>query len=298
MKKILLNFINPFKLFKAYRYHKQNAKFDKSSYDLELSFYSKILKNDMLHWGYFDDIHIPAESISVKQVEDAQVKYAENIIAQIVNREEPVLDVGCGMGGLSKLIHQKGFDVEALTPNSNQKDYFNIKHTEIICHHCKFEDLRTDKKFGTVINSESLQYIALDKAFENAEKILFPGGRWIITDYFRMKNDGINRSSHLLDDFLKSVEQHRWKIVYQQDITLNVLPTARLVFMYAQRFLLPVKDLALEKLRYKKGWLYYLIGDLRDSISKKITKELAAVDPEKFIAEKKYMLFVLEKVKG
>ncbi|HEY5590952.1 MAG TPA: class I SAM-dependent methyltransferase [Paludibacter sp.] len=295
MKKTVLKFINPVSLIKAYNYQKKNSKYEKSSYDLELYLYSKILKNDMLHYGYFEDINTEPETISIKQVEDAQIKYAENIIEKIKNTKDPVLDVGCGMGGLSALMLQKGLKVEALTPNKNQIAHIENKYKGLTCHQCKFEDFNSDKKFGTMINSESLQYITLDKAFSNVEKYLLPDGRWIIVDFFRVHAEGISRSSHLLEEFLQKTKENSWKIVYEKDITANVLPTMKFVNMYATRFLLPVMHYAFEKLRFKKAWIYYLIQDMKDSITKKINKELASVDPEKFANEKKYILFVLER---
>lgn len=296
MKKTLLKFLNPIWLFKAYLYQKRNSKYEKSTYDLELYLYSRILKNDMLHYGYFEDVNTQPETISIKQVEDAQIKYAENIIEQIKNTKDSVLDVGCGMGGLSALILQKGLKVEALTPNSNQKAHIDEKYKNLVCHQCKFEDFNSTKKFGTIINSESLQYISLDKAFANVNKFLLPDGRWIIVDFFRVHEKGISRSAHLLEDFLQQTKNHGWKIVYEKDITANVLPTMKLVDMYANRFLLPLTHYGFEKIRFKKAWIYYLIQDLKETINKKINKELASVDPEKFAAEKKYILFVLEKL--
>ena len=120
---MLISLLNPIKLVKAFIYHKKKSKYVKSSNDLELHFYSKILKNDMLHFGYFDDPDIDPESISISQVEDAQIKYAEKIIEEIEQKDRPVLDVGCGMGGLSGLLLHDGFIVESLTPNNNQIKY-------------------------------------------------------------------------------------------------------------------------------------------------------------------------------
>jgi cyclopropane fatty-acyl-phospholipid synthase-like methyltransferase len=294
---ILGPFFNPVEWVKAYKFNKENSKFDKSSYDLELYLYSKILNNNMLHWGYFEDTKVLPETISLKQVEDAQVNYAQNIIEQITDTQNPVLDVGCGMGGLAQLMLKKKLKVEVLTPNKNQIQYINSNFEGLVSHNCKFEQFVSEQKFGTVINSESLQYISLDDAFKKADEIMLSNGRWIIVDYFRLNENGINKSAHLLKNFNEKLEEYNWKKVYEQDITMNVLPTIAFANMYYTRILLPVKHYAFEKLRFKKGWLFYLTKNLRTSIDSKIVKEKAAIDPAQFVNEKKYMFFVLEKNK-
>jgi len=295
MLKIILKLLNPLNYIRAYLYHRRSGRYDKSSYDLELFLYSKVLENDMLHYGYFEDINISSDTISIREVEDAQVRYAENVIDKINNVKAPILDVGCGMGGMAGLLLQRGFIVEALTPDENQKSYIDNKYKDLVCHRCKFEDFNSARKFGTIINSESLQYISLDKAFENAEILILPGGRWIILDYFRLCRDTIANSGHLLEDFIREIEEHGWNIVYKKDITQNILPTIKVIDMYAKRFLLPMVHYAFENLRFKKPWLYYLTADIRDLINNKIDRELASIDPERFIKEKRYMFYVLEK---
>ncbi len=294
MKKIL-PLLNPIEWLKAYNFHKKNSKYKKSSYDLELYLYSKMLKNDMLHYGYFEDININPENISIKQLEMAQILYAENIIEYISNRQDPVLDVGCGLGGLSNLIMKNNIEVEALTPNKNQIHHIQNKFKNLTLHNLKFENYETTKKYGTIINSESLQYIKLSEAFSKVNKLILPNGRWIIIDYFRLNKDGVNKSSHLLEDFHEKVKEYGWKIKYEKDITNNILPTNKFINMYAERFLIPIQHYAFEKLRYKKAWLYYLTKNFRTFITKKINKELSAINPDKFINEKKYLFFVLEK---
>lgn len=295
MKKILLKFINPYHLFKAWRYKRASSEFDKSTFDLELYLYSKILRNDMLHYGYFENTEIESDSISLKDVEDAQVKYAQNIIDHITNKDGLILDVGCGMGGLANMLTENDLKAEALTPNKNQIAHIKHKYPHIPCYQLRFENYETNKKYGTVINSESFQYIPLDIAFEKVGKMIEPGGTWIVVDYFRLHGRGINISSGLLEDFIKKADEDNWEIVYQQDITRNVLPTIKLASMYAERFLLPVKHFAFEKIRFKQPFLYYFVRDLKEKVDFKLTKELAAVDPVKFVDEKKYMFFVLRK---
>lgn len=295
MKKEILSLLNPVNWVKAYQLKKKDSSYDKSKNDLELHLYSKILKNDMLHYGYFEDITIAPDTISIRSVEDAQLKYAQNIIDLIVDKKGLILDVGCGMGGLSAIMTEQKLKVEALTPNVNQCRHIQNKYKNIPVHNCKFEDVSEAKKYKTVINSESFQYIQLEDGLAKINAITDPGARWIITDYFRLHNDGINKSSHLLSEFIDRIEKSNWKIVYQQDITPNILPMLRFLNIYVDRFLFPIKNFAFEKFRYKQAFWYYLTRHLLDSVDSKILREVAAIDPVKFENEKKYMIFVLER---
>lgn len=291
----ILHFLNPFKWLKAYQFQRENANYDKSSYDLELYLYSKILKNDMLHYGYFEDANVAPEKISLYDLEAAQIEYSEQIIRQIKNEQSTILDVGCGMGGFANLMLSKGLQVEVLTPNKNQINHIQTKYPSLKNYHTKFEKLETEKTYGTIINSESLQYINLEDAFQKVNALLDEGGQWIITDYFRLNENGINKSGHLLSDFRKRLEGKGWKIVYEQDITPNVLPTLDFVNMYVQRFLLPVKHFAFEKLRFKSPKIFYMTEVFQGKINAKLKKELASIDTEQFRNEKGYFLLVLER---
>ena len=295
MKSLIKKLINPIELIKAYQFHKKQKKHIKSSQDLELMLYSKIIKTDMLHYGYFNDINIQPDSISIKDLEIAQMNYVDIIIEQILNKNDNILDVGCGMGGLSKILFDNNLKVQALTPDNNQKEYIKSKYPNLILHHMKFENFKSKEKFGTIINSESLQYIDLDIAFESVNHLLNENGQWIITDYFRNNNEGINSSGHLHKDFLENVNKKGWKIIYQKDMTLNALPTLKFAITFIDRFLSPLALFINEKIKYKQGWLHYLTKELRIKFSDKSKKELAALDPDKFITEKKYMLYVLER---
>jgi cyclopropane fatty-acyl-phospholipid synthase-like methyltransferase len=295
MKHIFSPFVNPFQLLQAYRFHKKTGRYDRTVNDLELKLYSKILKNDMLHYGYFDDVDTAPEFISIGILEQAQNRYAEIIAEQILDKNLPVLDVGCGMGGLSNFLLSKGINVEALTPDRNQIDYIERLEHGPVCHHSRFEDFRTENKYGTVINAESLQYLNLEETFRKIDHIILPEGRWIITDVFKRYEKSSNKSGHRIIDLLFKVKEHGWKIAYERDITSNVLPTLKLIHMYVDRYLIPLSYYAEEKFTYKKAWLFYLTKNLRHDISVKSKKEILAVHPELFVAEKKYMLYVLQK---
>jgi cyclopropane fatty-acyl-phospholipid synthase-like methyltransferase len=295
MKTKVKSLLNPVKIYKAYRFQKQFVKTTRTRKDLELMLYSKILKNKMLHLGYFEDPEIQPEDISINQIEQAQMNYAQLLVDLVKDYDNPILDVGCGMGGLSKMLIGKNLKVEALTPDKNQIQFIKQNIPELNCHHMKYEELETEKKFGTIINSESLQYIKLDDAFQKSNSLLLDNGYWIIIDYFRLKENTINKSGHFLSEFLTKVEEYDYEILHEQDVTPNILPTLKYLYMYVDRFSNPLLEYGTEKLKYKKPWIFHLTQDLRESINLKINKEVAAINPKLFGEEKKYALYLLRK---
>lgn len=296
MNSILKNFLNPVKIIRALIFQKRQKKYKRSKSDLELTLYSRILKNDMLHYGYFEDTETKPEDISINDFENAQVKYCECILNKITNKSEPILDVGCGMGGLAAFLTQHGCNVDVLTPNEKQIEYIRDKHSNLLSYNTKFEDLICDKKYGTVITAESLCYINLEKAFLKTETLLSSEGQWIICDFFSVKNDLPGKKPGVSwDGFLLKVKEHNLELVSHQDITSNILPLVKLLDLYVKRLANPLVDYFENKLLVKQPWLYFITADFRVSAKKKMAKETASIDPGKFINKQRYMLVVLKK---
>ncbi len=291
--KLITPFLNPIQWFKAGSFARKNRKADKVNYDLELYLYSKVLTNNMLHYGYFEDVDVDPKSISFQDFEDAQKQYWENIIALVEDKDKAILDVGCGLGGLSQMLNSRGYPVESLTPNLNQIEYIKQHYPELTTHHSNYEHYEAGKRYGTIINSESLQYVfPLEAAFNKTEELIAPGGNWIICDYFSL---GDTKKPHNLKNFHETAEQYGWDLEYEQDITPNILPTLSFVTMYANRFIFPLKHYGYEKLKHKRPRLYYLTQRIRDYIDGKLEKEVGKVRPETFQEKKKYVLLKLKK---
>lgn len=287
--------LNPFNWLKAKKYAKQSEQYEKSDFDLELYLYSKILTNNMLHYGYFEDVAIAPEDLSIKMVEDAQINYSKKLMEHIVDQDNSILDVGCGMGGFSLMLNEAGYKVESVTPNNNQVEFITKNYKQLTVHKARYQDFKADKKFGTVINSESLQYIPLEEAFAKTESLITDKARWIIIDYFNCNENNRTQKPHNLHEFKAIAEKYNWNTVYEQDVTPNILPTLKFVDMYVKRFLDPVKHYAYEKLRFKKPKLYFMTEGLRGSIDQKIEKETKLISPEWFLNNREYRLIVLEK---
>ena len=87
-----------------------NRKATKRLYDdHRLELYNKILPSDFLHYGFFDDAEIAPEAMSLSSITQGQTRYAELLIDLAGSAADPVLDIGCGMGGLSRMLHDRHF---------------------------------------------------------------------------------------------------------------------------------------------------------------------------------------------
>jgi len=269
----------------------------KAADDAQLKLYGQILPGGFLNYGYSDNPTQPPEKMCLEDIEKAQVRYGERLVNLVVDKENPVLDSGCGMGGLTGLLLGKGFKPTALTPNRTQIRHVRQTYPQVPMIEGKLEQIKLaqfHRAFGTVITSESFQYVKLTQGLDVIEQILQPGGRWILCDYFRTECSA-HKSGHLWTDFTSALQRHGWRIVVHEDITANVLPTIAYVHMWGRRFGLPVAQFATERLERKRPALHYILQDLIGKAREQIQEHLDIVDPAIFAREKKYMTLVIER---
>lgn len=290
--------IYPRRLLKLLRLATKSKRPHKAVDDVQLKLYSQILPGDFLHYGYFDDPSIAPEALSLYDIQRAQLRYAELLLEQISDKDAPVFDIGCGMGGLLNLLLEKGFSPVALTPDRREAEYIKQKYPTIPLIEGKFEAMSERSYqhfFGTVVTSESLQYLKLDKALPTVDRLLRPGGRWVVSDYFRISEAAERKSGHRWEQFLKKLQETSCEIVYQQDITKNVLPMLAYVDMWGRRAGFPLFSFSIEKLQKKHPAIYFLLEEAIQDLKGYINDHLDLVSPEIFAREKKYMLLVIEK---
>ncbi len=264
--------------------------------DSQLQFYAEFLPSGFLHYGYFDDPSQAPERISLGALEQAQHRYAEKLLELIRDRSAPVLDVGCGMGGLLRSLQQQGLVPVALTPDRNQAAYIRKQFPNVELIESKFEDVAADQhaaRFGTLITSESFQYLKLAQALPLIRKLLRPGGRWIVCDYFRV-DENVASSGHLWRDVVAALPRHGLRIVHQEDITPHVLPTLAFAQLMAARLALPLKNFGVRKLRIKHLGLYYACEEALAGADERIARALQSIDPQLFAQQKRYLLLALE----
>ena len=189
VRSVATHLLHPRHVVRAVQLQRGRKKQSKASDDPQLALISRIFPGGFLHYGYFDDPDRPADEISRAEFTRAQHRYAELLLELAHDTSAPVLDVGCGMGTLSVMLRDRGFSPTALTPDRFQAEHIARTTPDIPVIRSKFEDLpdldQHAGRYGTVITSESLQYLKLPRALPVMARILKPGGTWIACDFFR-----------------------------------------------------------------------------------------------------------------
>ena len=297
LKSVIKRLLSPNHLWRAARASKKTAKVPRSTEDPQLKLYDAILQTDFLHYGYFNDPETPPDKISLYDIRQAQIRYAELIIEQLIHEKGKVLDVGCGMGGLIGMLLSKGHETVGITPDRHQVNYIQEKYPAAKLIKAKFQNMKTDDYenfFDSIIHSESLQYIKLDKAIENVLKMLKNHGRWIVVDYFRF-TDAHEKSGHLWEEFEEKLINNNFKIVHKKDITPNIMPTLAYIYMWGNQIGKPVFEFLISKLARKHPGKHYILDEAIGKLNYKIEHNLNIVNPEIFCRDKKYILTSIER---
>ncbi|MBR8840548.1 MAG: methyltransferase domain-containing protein [Stigonema ocellatum SAG 48.90 = DSM 106950] len=261
-----------------------------------LDYYRKIIKSDYLHYGYWNS----EEELKVENLHRAQERYIKHLISLIPQGAQTVLDVGCGVGGNALLLLDKGFQVEALSPDIAQQEAFKAKE-DVPFYLTKFEDFQTDKRYDLILMSESTQYIPIKEGFEKSRALLNSKGYLLVSDYFLIEN--FNKDSvlaictHQKNEYLKAAEEFGFEIVQSEDITSRVTPTLDLAKLKYQEYVLPTLELFNDLL---VGWApipYKIVKFLARKPLANLEKQLQLIDSHEFVKHRQYMiyLFVLRK---
>jgi MPBQ/MSBQ methyltransferase len=297
VKSALSRAVHPGHLWRAAQLQRHRKRDSRSHDDVQLKLYSEMLPSDFLHYGYFDDVNRAPEDISLNEIVVAQNRYADLILDQVVDKESEILDVGCGMGGLCRMMLARGLKPVELTPDRLQVSHVSQKFPGIEVIKSKFEKLPAADyahRFGTVITAESLQYLKLDQALPHLDQILKPGGRWIACDYF-YRQPTHEKSCHEWNHFNDKITAAGWRITHQQEITRNVAPTLRYIHMWATRFGIPLMQFAFVKFRKKQPALHYVFQNVLTMLQGLADHNLPTIDPVAFAEKHRYMLLVMER---
>ncbi len=154
-----------------------------------------LLNLDHLHYGYWKNIEPKLVNLA-----EAQTKYAEFLTSNIPAGVKTILDVGCGTGQMAKLLTEKGYEVDCVSPSHFLAEKTRkLLNEKTIVYECFFEDLKTEKKYDLVMFSESFQYMKPEQSLPKAASLLNSDAGILICDVFRKPL--LNESSPLPGGF-------------------------------------------------------------------------------------------------
>jgi len=203
---------------KATRY--QNAAID---------YYMGLTKSSYLHYGYWEEPPAPEEELTLTKLRLAQEAYAVKLFSFIPEGTKTLLDVGCGIGGNTKYLCDRGFAIEGLAPDALQEQRF-IENTQgkVPFHLTRFEDFRQDKLYDLILFSESSQYIAVDDLAQGAARLLGKDGYLLIADMMRFDpkyQEGIFSNCHVREELKIALEKVGFTLIKTEDISQSIVPT-------------------------------------------------------------------------
>ena len=211
--------------------------------DLELFFCTEILKLNSLHYGYWEESEKLTEGdnkLTLECLRDGQQKYTDMLIEAIPKNVKSILDVGCGIGDVSRVLSKLEYDVTAISPDGNHAKYFESHLSKLTFFQTKFEDLDIDNKFDLILMSESQNYFPTEIGFHQCTSFLLPKGYLLVAGMFRKdSNSKIAEVPNTIEDYIKTAEKHGLLLIENVDITGNILPTIDFIYESMQNYVEP-----------------------------------------------------------
>ena len=271
-----------------------------ASVDHVLKLYTKILDSPYLHYGYWDEGQAASyEDFSLAQLVAAQERYVENLAGHIPQGVRSILDVGCGIGGNSTFLRERGFEVEALSPDAyQQQQQLHSRYGDSIPFHLTpFESFETDRRYDLILMAESASYIEARAAAAKTLALLKPHGHWLVCDYYTVGTD-VSDSPHLtkthsLREYLSLTEAEGFELLGQTDITANVVPSLDIARRIYDRVLEPAFAFIHTSVQNRHPWLTSVLERLfRDKVQKQIA-QLELLSSEEFRRHRRYVILLL-----
>jgi SAM-dependent methyltransferase len=200
-----------------------------------------------LHYGFWtDDLELTPQNMA-----KAQARYTDELMADIPAGVRSILDVGCGAGNTARKLLDRGYEVDALSPNS----WLNDEAKKAVAGRArvfqsKFEEFQLDRKYDLILFSESFLFMKAELALAKAEAALQPGGYILISDIFKVPADEKSPigGGQDLRRYRALLAASRFTELKDTDMTANIAPTFDLLSRAYAEAIAPAYGLILARL--------------------------------------------------
>lgn len=96
---------------------------------------------------------------------------------------DPVLEIGCGTGQLTRSLVARGLHVTAVEPGENLIAIAGRTSAEVQFVHSRFEDALLSGQFPAAFSASAFHWIDPDMSWRKAADSLMPGGRLALIQY-------------------------------------------------------------------------------------------------------------------
>ncbi|MDY6991112.1 MAG: GNAT family N-acetyltransferase [Pseudomonadota bacterium] len=180
---------------------------------------------EYLHYGLLEDNEDPWEVGALK----AQQRSSELILAHLPPPPARILEIGVGLGTLSALLTQKGYQVTGISPDPYQIALAKARAINRFNLQCvSFEEFNTlAKNFDIIVLQESAQYLDTLLLFNKAYRLLTENGLMLIIDEVSLQRRPSNdiEGLPLLKYTLAQAQRCGFKVLKQVDLSKKAAPT-------------------------------------------------------------------------
>lgn len=215
-----------------------------------------------LHYGLWE----PGERPNIPQLRMAQERYVDLLLSLIPPAPKRLVDIGGGTGEMARLLLDKGYVVDMVTPSHIQAEIARDKlGANGRVFETRFEDFSEAGPYDVCLFSESFQYVDLDVSLEKLGQILAPGGRIVIADCFRdeaYQGDRQPGGGHRYSLFLERIAAHGFEIDKDHDVTAAAAQTMAVDQQVYRGFVAPLADQVISLLRARRPILAWIANGL------------------------------------
>lgn len=202
-----------------------------------LELYLGVTESIYLHYGYWEKTPTSNDDLTLANFRIAQANYIKHLADFIPAGVKHILDVGCGIGGNSIYLMDKGFTIEGLAPDRLQQEkYLQNTQGKSHFHLSRFEDFKSSDRYELLLLSESAQYIDAKDIAQGAAKLLTPNGYVLLSDMMLLDEEyqsGIYSNCRLLSELNRAMVNAGFQLVRSEDISDKVRPSLDLyVFIF------------------------------------------------------------------